>query len=176
MNLPNLHLKPTNLLNPKTLANTLASDFIKHLLYLYTMMMHILKGLARNPEVVSINRLSVHLGQAMKPGAYLVDLCPILCFVPSYLSQLNAWHKEECCMRDDLWFLLMALAIAPPLPVHACIHLVYSQAARDVTGTGTLNSTPINPLATTPTNPLATHDGKRKQKGWQLSTSPTSIG
>ncbi|KAG2084651.1 uncharacterized protein F5147DRAFT_796878 [Suillus discolor] len=30
-----------------------------------------------------------------KAGAYLADTYPILCFVPGYLSQLNAWHKEE---------------------------------------------------------------------------------
>ncbi|KAG1829919.1 cytochrome P450 [Suillus variegatus] len=48
-----------------------------------------------DPEVVSVNRLSARFGQAMKPGAYLVDSYPILRFVPGYLSQLKAWHKEE---------------------------------------------------------------------------------
>ncbi|KAG2099558.1 cytochrome P450 [Suillus discolor] len=46
-------------------------------------------------EVVNINRLAARFGQAMKPGAYLVDAYPILRFVPGYLSQLKAWHKEE---------------------------------------------------------------------------------
>ncbi|KAG2342598.1 cytochrome P450 [Suillus weaverae] len=36
-----------------------------------------------------------HAMRAMKPGAYLVDMYPILHFVPGYLSQLKAWHQEE---------------------------------------------------------------------------------
>ncbi|KAG1807204.1 hypothetical protein EV424DRAFT_1350762 [Suillus variegatus] len=53
-----------------------------------------------------------------------------------------------------------------------------------MTGNGALNPAPTDPLAMTPTNPLTTtlfdplamHDGRRKQKGGQLSKSPTSIG
>ncbi|KAG1848160.1 cytochrome P450 [Suillus tomentosus] len=48
-----------------------------------------------DPEVVTINKFSARFGQAMKPGAYLVDTYPILRFVPGYLSQLKAWHREE---------------------------------------------------------------------------------
>ncbi|KAG2099561.1 cytochrome P450 [Suillus discolor] len=48
-----------------------------------------------DPEVVAIHKFSARFGQAMKPGAYLVDAYPILRFVPGYLSQLKAWHKEE---------------------------------------------------------------------------------
>ncbi|KAG1807412.1 cytochrome P450 [Suillus variegatus] len=53
-----------------------------------------------DPEVVDINRFSARIGQAMKPGAYLVDAYPILRFVPGYLSQLKAWHKEELAFYD----------------------------------------------------------------------------
>ncbi|KAG1792731.1 cytochrome P450 [Suillus plorans] len=53
-----------------------------------------------DPEVVSINRFSTRLGQAIKPGAYLVDTYPILRFVPGYLSGLKAWHKEELAFYD----------------------------------------------------------------------------
>ncbi|KAG2046469.1 cytochrome P450, partial [Suillus hirtellus] len=55
-----------------------------------------------DPEVVSINRFSAHFCQTMKPGAYLVDAYPILCFVPGYLSQLKAWHTEELAFYDGL--------------------------------------------------------------------------
>ncbi|KAG1792730.1 cytochrome P450 [Suillus plorans] len=53
-----------------------------------------------DPEVVSINMFSARFGQAMKPGAYLVDAYPILRFVPGYLSELKAWHKEELAFYD----------------------------------------------------------------------------
>ncbi|KAG2054349.1 hypothetical protein BDR06DRAFT_971578 [Suillus hirtellus] len=44
------------------------------------------------------------------------------------------------------------------------------------TPTNPLTTTLFDPLAMMPTNPLATHNGRRKQKGGQLLTSPTSIG
>ncbi|KAG2099605.1 cytochrome P450 [Suillus discolor] len=53
-----------------------------------------------DPEVVSINRFSARFCQTMKPGAYLVDAYPILRFVPGYLSELKAWHKEELAFYD----------------------------------------------------------------------------
>ncbi|KAG2131612.1 cytochrome P450 [Suillus bovinus] len=48
-----------------------------------------------DPEVVAVIRSLARFGQAMKPGAYLVDTYPILRFVPGYLSELKAWHQEE---------------------------------------------------------------------------------
>ncbi|KAG1829926.1 cytochrome P450 [Suillus variegatus] len=53
-----------------------------------------------DPEVLSIKRFSTRIGQAMKLGAYLVDAYPILRFVPGYLSELKAWHKEELAFYD----------------------------------------------------------------------------
>ncbi|KAG2099601.1 cytochrome P450 [Suillus discolor] len=53
-----------------------------------------------DPEVVSINRFSARFGQTIKPGAYLVNAYPILRFVPGYLSELKAWHKEELAFYD----------------------------------------------------------------------------
>ncbi|KAG1840973.1 cytochrome P450 [Suillus tomentosus] len=47
-----------------------------------------------HPEIVAINKALARFGEAMMPGAYLVDTYPILRFVPGYLSQLKAWHKE----------------------------------------------------------------------------------
>ncbi|KAG2052182.1 cytochrome P450 [Suillus hirtellus] len=44
-----------------------------------------------------------HQGHAMRsiwPEAYLVDMYPILCFVPGYLSQLKAWQKENLTLYD----------------------------------------------------------------------------
>ncbi|KAG1812011.1 cytochrome P450 [Suillus variegatus] len=48
-----------------------------------------------DPEVVAVNMTLARFSQAIQPGAYLVETYPILCFVPGYLSQLKAWHKEE---------------------------------------------------------------------------------
>lgn len=48
-----------------------------------------------DPEVVAVNRCLARFGQAIRPGAYLVDTFPILKYVPGYLTQLRKWHKEE---------------------------------------------------------------------------------
>ncbi|KAG1798579.1 cytochrome P450 [Suillus plorans] len=53
-----------------------------------------------DPEVVAINKALARFGQAIQPGAYLVDAYPILRFFPGYLSQLKAWHKEELALYD----------------------------------------------------------------------------
>ncbi|OAX38481.1 cytochrome P450 [Rhizopogon vinicolor AM-OR11-026] len=55
-----------------------------------------------DPEVIAINRNLTRFGQIIKPGAYLVDTFPILRFVPGYLSQLKAWHREELALFDGL--------------------------------------------------------------------------
>ncbi|KAG2099603.1 cytochrome P450 [Suillus discolor] len=54
-----------------------------------------------DPEVVAINKVLARFGEAMKPGAYLVDAYPILRFVPGYLSQLKSWHKEELALLNE---------------------------------------------------------------------------
>ncbi|KAG1869668.1 cytochrome P450 [Suillus tomentosus] len=54
-----------------------------------------------DPAVVDMNRFSARLGQAVKPGAYLVDAYPILRFVPGYLSQLKAWNREEMVFYEE---------------------------------------------------------------------------
>ncbi|KAG1817859.1 cytochrome P450 [Suillus variegatus] len=53
-----------------------------------------------DPEVVAINKALARFGQAIRPGAYLVDTYPILRFVPGYLSQLKAWQKENLALYD----------------------------------------------------------------------------
>ncbi|KAG1820042.1 cytochrome P450 [Suillus variegatus] len=54
-----------------------------------------------DPAVVDMNRFSARLGQAVKPGAYLVDTYPILRFVPGYLRQLKAWNREEMVFYNE---------------------------------------------------------------------------
>ncbi|KAG1849245.1 cytochrome P450 [Suillus subluteus] len=51
-----------------------------------------------DPEIVAVHKSLARFGQAVKPGAYLVDTYPILRFVPGYLSQLKAWHQEELAL------------------------------------------------------------------------------
>ncbi|KAG2099581.1 cytochrome P450 [Suillus discolor] len=53
-----------------------------------------------DPEIVAVNQSLAHFGEAMKPGAYLVDMYPILRFIPGYLSQLKTWHKEERALYE----------------------------------------------------------------------------
>ncbi|KAG1896365.1 cytochrome P450 [Suillus fuscotomentosus] len=53
-----------------------------------------------DPEVVAVNKALARFGQAIRPGAYLVDTYPILRFVPGYLSQLKAWQKENLALYD----------------------------------------------------------------------------
>ncbi|KAG1844439.1 cytochrome P450 [Suillus tomentosus] len=53
-----------------------------------------------DPEVVAVNKTLARFHQAIRLGAYLVDTYPILRFVPGYLSQLKAWHKEEHALYD----------------------------------------------------------------------------
>jgi len=53
-----------------------------------------------DPEIVAVNKNIARFGQVAKPGAYLVDAFPILRFVPGYLNQLKAWHKEELTLFD----------------------------------------------------------------------------
>ncbi|KAG1785220.1 cytochrome P450 [Suillus plorans] len=48
-----------------------------------------------DPEVVAVNKSLARFHQVIRPGAYLLDTYAILRFVPGYLSQLKAWHKEE---------------------------------------------------------------------------------
>ncbi|KAG2099566.1 cytochrome P450 [Suillus discolor] len=51
-----------------------------------------------DPEIVAINKSLARFGQAIQPGAYLVDTYPILRFVPGYLSQLKAWHQDTLAL------------------------------------------------------------------------------
>ncbi|KAG2048615.1 cytochrome P450 [Suillus hirtellus] len=72
----------------------------RHVIYSASMIMSFTYGKITltsytDPKVIDMNRFSVHLGQAVRLGAYLVDAYPILHFVPGYLSQLKAWHREE---------------------------------------------------------------------------------
>lgn len=48
-----------------------------------------------DPEVKKINKAARNLGEAIRPGAYLVDAFPILRFMPCYLSDLKRQHHFE---------------------------------------------------------------------------------
>ena len=53
-----------------------------------------------DPEVVAVNRCLKRFGQAVLPGAYLVDTYPILQYVPGHLTQLKKWHQEELALFE----------------------------------------------------------------------------
>jgi hypothetical protein len=53
-----------------------------------------------DPEVIAVNRCLERFGQAVLPGAYLVDTYPILQYVPGYLTQLKEWHREELALFE----------------------------------------------------------------------------
>ncbi|KAJ3991791.1 cytochrome P450 [Lentinula boryana] len=48
-----------------------------------------------DPEVQAVNRCLTRLGYAMRPGAWKVDVVPFLKYIPGYLNELKAGHKEE---------------------------------------------------------------------------------
>ncbi|KAJ3769963.1 cytochrome P450 [Lentinula raphanica] len=48
-----------------------------------------------DPDVQAVNRCLTRLGYAMRPGAWKVDVLPLLKYVPGYLNDLKAGHKEE---------------------------------------------------------------------------------
>lgn len=51
-----------------------------------------------DPEVVAVNCCLSRFGEAIRPGAYLVDTYPILKYIPGYLTQLKKWHQEELAL------------------------------------------------------------------------------
>ena len=53
-----------------------------------------------DPEVVAVNLCSSRFGEAMRPGAYLVDTYPILRYIPGCLTQLRKWHLEELALYE----------------------------------------------------------------------------
>ena len=53
-----------------------------------------------DPEVIAVNRCLKRFGQAVLPGAYLVDTYPVLQYVPGYLTQLKEWHQEELALFE----------------------------------------------------------------------------
>ncbi|KAG6828377.1 hypothetical protein H0H92_008173 [Tricholoma furcatifolium] len=48
-----------------------------------------------DPEVQAVIRCLVRLGENVRPGLWAVDNYPILRYVPGYLDELKAGHKEE---------------------------------------------------------------------------------
>ena len=48
-----------------------------------------------DPEVLQINKGTARLGQALRPGAFLVDSYPFLKHIPLLYSKLRKWHQEE---------------------------------------------------------------------------------
>ncbi|TBU29936.1 cytochrome P450 [Dichomitus squalens] len=46
-------------------------------------------------EVKQINKIAARLGDALRPGAYLIDTYPWLRYVPGMTSKLKQWHREE---------------------------------------------------------------------------------
>ena len=53
-----------------------------------------------DPEVVAVNLCLSRFGEAIRPGAYLVDTYPILRYIPGCLTQLRKWHREELALYE----------------------------------------------------------------------------
>lgn len=51
-----------------------------------------------DPEVQAVNRCLTRLGYAMRPGAWKVDIFPFLKYIPGYLNELKAGHREELAL------------------------------------------------------------------------------
>ncbi|KAF9058911.1 cytochrome P450 [Rhodocollybia butyracea] len=48
-----------------------------------------------DPDIQAVNRCLSRIGHAMRPGAWKVDVVPLLKYLPGHMSQLKVWHKEE---------------------------------------------------------------------------------
>ncbi|KAG5652857.1 hypothetical protein H0H81_003356 [Sphagnurus paluster] len=55
-------------------------------------------GSHEDPDVVGVTRCLVRLGQNLRPGLWQVDNYPILRYVPGYLDELKAGHREELAL------------------------------------------------------------------------------
>lgn len=51
-----------------------------------------------DPEVLQINRATERLGDALRPGAYLVDAYPFLKYIPIFTSKLKGYHRDELAL------------------------------------------------------------------------------
>lgn len=51
-----------------------------------------------DPEVKQINLGLKRLGNAVRPGAYLVDSYPFLKYIPFFTSELRRFHREELAL------------------------------------------------------------------------------
>lgn len=51
-----------------------------------------------DPEVKQINLGLKRLGNAVRPGAYLVDSYPFLKCIPFFTSELRRFHREELAL------------------------------------------------------------------------------
>ncbi|KAE9406322.1 hypothetical protein BT96DRAFT_1056796 [Gymnopus androsaceus JB14] len=48
-----------------------------------------------DPAIQALNRCLTHIGYNRQPGAWKVDIFPLLKYVPRYLNELKIGHKEE---------------------------------------------------------------------------------
>ncbi|TFK53064.1 cytochrome P450 [Heliocybe sulcata] len=51
-----------------------------------------------DPEVRSINKFTMRVGATIQPGKWMVDVFPLLRYVPGYFRTLKEWHKEELAL------------------------------------------------------------------------------
>ncbi|KAG5640716.1 hypothetical protein DXG03_007437 [Asterophora parasitica] len=51
-----------------------------------------------DPDVQAVNRCLVRLGENLRPGLWQVDNYPILRYLPGYLDELKAGHREELAL------------------------------------------------------------------------------
>lgn len=52
-------------------------------------------------EVLAISKSTARLGNALRPGAYLVDSYPFLKHIPVFTSKLRRYHEEELALFSN---------------------------------------------------------------------------
>lgn len=71
-----------------------------------------------DPDVKQINVGAARVGDAVRPGAYLVDTYPFLKHIPFFTSQLRRFHREELALyRNQVQGVKARLVSLPHLPV-----------------------------------------------------------
>ncbi|KAK0184452.1 cytochrome P450 [Armillaria mellea] len=81
-----------------------------------------------DPEVQQVNNCLFRLGAAVRPGTYLVDIFPILAYLPGYLSNLKRQHQEELALfREQVGTVKGKMVQDEELPPSFAKHLLQNQ-------------------------------------------------
>ncbi|KNZ82117.1 O-methylsterigmatocystin oxidoreductase [Termitomyces sp. J132] len=87
-----------------------------------------------DPDVLAVNRCLVRLGVNLRPGLWKVDVFPFLKYVPGYLDELKAGHREELALfKKYLGIVREQMNTPTPLPPSFAKYLLERQPSLSLT-------------------------------------------